>query len=177
MESYQKFLSYAFLWMTKYHRGFLVLGTSMPLIFSASLILILAFKTPLVKYMIGIKSMFNPDPPFITGARLTDCLLSGEFDLFFDTLFHYAPLILILSIHLTSLFSWHIRSSMLDALNQDYIRTARAKGCSEKLIIRDHAYRNSMLPTISVFAVSVPIMISSLALIEIIFIVIRVEVR
>lgn len=48
------------------------------------------------------------------------------------------------------------RSSMIETLNQDYIRTARAKGLAEKAVIYKHALKNSMIPVITIFGQSIP---------------------
>lgn len=48
------------------------------------------------------------------------------------------------------------RSSMIETLNQDYVRTARAKGLSEKVVIYRHALKNSMIPVITIFGQSIP---------------------
>lgn len=48
------------------------------------------------------------------------------------------------------------RSSMIETLNQDYIRTARAKGLSEKIVIYRHALKNSLIPVITIFGQSIP---------------------
>ncbi len=48
------------------------------------------------------------------------------------------------------------RSSMIETLNQDYVRTARAKGLSEKAVIYKHALKNSMIPVITIFGQSIP---------------------
>ena len=48
------------------------------------------------------------------------------------------------------------RSSMIETLSQDYIRTARAKGLSEKLVVYRHALKNSMIPVITIFGQSIP---------------------
>ena len=61
------------------------------------------------------------------------------------------------------------RAGMLDVLSQDFIRTARAKGLSEKTIIFKHALRNSMIPVITIFASILPILIGGSLVIEVIF--------
>ena len=48
------------------------------------------------------------------------------------------------------------RSSMLDVLGQDYIRTARAKGLSEKVVVFRHALKNSLIPVVTIFGASIP---------------------
>jgi peptide/nickel transport system permease protein len=49
-----------------------------------------------------------------------------------------------------------MRSSMLDNLNQDYVRTARAKGLTEKTVVLVHVLRNSLIPVVTVIALGVP---------------------
>lgn len=62
-----------------------------------------------------------------------------------------------------------MRGSMLDALSQDYVRTARAKGLDERTVIWKHAFRNSLLPIITLFANVFPYMVSGSFVIEYIF--------
>jgi len=63
----------------------------------------------------------------------------------------------------------YTRSSMLDALAQDYVRTARSKGLSETLVLYRHALRNALLPVVTVVGLLVPILIGSTAVIESVF--------
>lgn len=63
----------------------------------------------------------------------------------------------------------YMRSSMLEVLNQDYIRTARAKGLSEKRVIFVHGLRNSLLPIITIMGMSLPELISMSVIVEVIF--------
>lgn len=62
-----------------------------------------------------------------------------------------------------------MRIGMIDVINQDYIRTARAKGLSERTVILKHALRNSLLPIITVFAAIFPMAIGGSIIIEVIF--------
>ena len=61
------------------------------------------------------------------------------------------------------------RSTMLEVLGEDYIRTARAKGLSENKVVWKHAFRNSLIPIITIFASLLPAAISGAFVIEIIF--------
>jgi peptide/nickel transport system permease protein len=61
------------------------------------------------------------------------------------------------------------RVSMLDALGQDFVRTARAKGLSERLVIFRHALRNALIPIITIFALDLPTLIGGAIIIEQIF--------
>ncbi|NHJ19340.1 MAG: ABC transporter permease [Candidatus Lokiarchaeota archaeon] len=87
----------------------------------------------------------NP-PISITGFRLIDSILGNNQVYLWDTIVHLIlPAICITFVSLASM-TRQTRSSMLDVLNQDYIRTARAKGVLEHDVINNHAIRNALLP-------------------------------
>ena len=65
--------------------------------------------------------------------------------------------------------SRYVRNSMLDALSQDYIRTARAKGLSEKTVIYSHAFRNALIPVVTVVAWQLTGLLSGAAVTEQLF--------
>jgi peptide/nickel transport system permease protein len=65
--------------------------------------------------------------------------------------------------------SRYARVSMLDALGQDFVRTARAKGLAEKWVIFRHALRNALIPIITIFALDLPVLIGGAIIIEGIF--------
>ena len=62
----------------------------------------------------------------------------------------------VLALYNAAQISRFMRASMLDNLNQDYVRTARAKGLTEKVVILIHVLRNSMIPVVTVIALGVP---------------------
>jgi peptide/nickel transport system permease protein len=62
----------------------------------------------------------------------------------------------VLALFNASTVSRFMRASMLDNLNQDYVRTARAKGLSEKVVVLVHVLRNSMIPVVTVIALGIP---------------------
>ena len=64
--------------------------------------------------------------------------------------------VMVLALQTTAQISRFMRASMLDNLNQDYVRTARAKGLSEKVVVLGHVLRNSMIPVVTVIALGVP---------------------
>lgn len=63
----------------------------------------------------------------------------------------------------------YVRSSMLDALGQDYVRTARGKGLSEGRVLYRHALRNALLPVVTVVGALLPILVGATAVIESVF--------
>jgi len=64
--------------------------------------------------------------------------------------------VMVLALQITSQLSRYMRASMLDNLNQDYVRTARAKGLSERTVVLVHVLRNSMIPVVTVIALGIP---------------------
>jgi peptide/nickel transport system permease protein len=64
--------------------------------------------------------------------------------------------VMVLALQTTAQISRFMRASMLDNLNQDYVRTARAKGLSESVVVMVHVLRNSMIPVVTVIALGVP---------------------
>ncbi len=64
----------------------------------------------------------------------------------------------------------YTRSSMLDVFNQNYIRTARAKGLNEKIIIYKHAFRNALIPIVTLLSMSLGYIVAGTILIETIFV-------
>jgi len=64
--------------------------------------------------------------------------------------------VMVLALQITSQISRFMRASMLDNLNQDYVRTARAKGMTENTVVLVHVLRNSMIPVVTVIALGVP---------------------
>ena len=64
--------------------------------------------------------------------------------------------VMVLALQTTTQLSRFMRASMLDNLNQDYVRTARAKGLGESVVVMVHVLRNSMIPVVTVIALGVP---------------------
>ena len=64
--------------------------------------------------------------------------------------------VMVLALQTTAQISRYMRSAMLDNLNQDYVRTARAKGLSESVVVMGHVLRNSLIPVVTVIALGIP---------------------
>ncbi|HBQ93879.1 MAG: ABC transporter permease [Sulfobacillus benefaciens] len=77
----------------------------------------------------------------------------------------------ILVLVLATVASWarFMRSSMIDSMLQDYIRTARSKGLSELAVVFKHALRNSLLPIITLFGLSIPTLFGGALVVELVF--------
>ena len=77
--------------------------------------------------------------------------------------------VLSLTIGSIAYYSRFVRSSVIDSLLEDYVRTARAKGAGGKRILFRHVLRNSLLPLVSVIGISIPTIVSGTLLIEFLF--------
>lgn len=80
--------------------------------------------------------------------------VGGGFAFLLDRLQHLALPILALAYINIAAYSRYMRSSMLEVMNADYLRTARAKGVSERLVIRRHGLRNALIPIVTVAALN-----------------------
>ena len=86
-----------------------------------------------------------------------------------DVAFHLVLPIVALTYNAFASLSRYMRAGMLETLRQDYIRTARAKGLSERVVIFKHALRNSLIPIITLFGLTLPQLISGAVIVESIF--------
>lgn len=88
---------------------------------------------------------------------------------FLNRLHHLIGPTIVLALVSTAIWSRYMRSSMLDVINQDYIRTARAKGVSERNILLRHAMRNALLPMITIAGIQIPSLLSGALVTETVF--------
>ncbi|MFN7037420.1 MAG: ABC transporter permease, partial [Bellilinea sp.] len=88
---------------------------------------------------------------------------------FADRLMHLVLPVITLTIVSVASWSRFIRASMLEVLRQDYVRTARAKGLKEKLVILKHALRNALIPFVTIVVFSIPSLFGGAIITETIF--------
>ena len=88
----------------------------------------------------------------ISGMVTAGASFNGFFDEFIDRVYHMLLPVIVLTVSSLAGITRYIRSAMSDELTKDYIRTARAKGLTEKVVIYSHAFRNSMIIVVSIFA-------------------------
>ncbi len=104
-----------------------------------------------------------------TGVYTLDALLNGNLAVFFDALRHLAlPCVALIIVQWASLMRI-MRSTMLEAMRQDYVTTARAKGLRERIVINKHARRNALLPVVTIAGAMIARMIGGLVVIETVF--------
>jgi peptide/nickel transport system permease protein len=146
-----------------------LLGASMPPFWSGLLILFVFY------YKLGwapgpgrINARIGA-PESVTGLFVFDSLLKGNMQAFWNSLSHLILPSIILGWFTLALIARITRSSMLDVLSQDYIRTARAKGQSEKWVILSHALRNALIPLVTLVGLAFAGLMSGAIMTETIF--------
>ncbi len=105
----------------------------------------------------------------ITNLFLLDSLLTGNWVGFTDALKHIIMPAVSLATIPTAIITRMTRSSMLDVLQEDYIRTASAKGLSEKVVLFRHALKNAFLPVITIIGIQAGSLLAGAVLTETIF--------
>ncbi len=146
-----------------------LMGVSMP-DFWLGLVLILLFSVTLGWLPGGLRLGFDAvRPPAVTGFMVLDSLLARQWSTVWQALRHLLLPGLALGAPMAALTMRITRSSMLEVIRQDYIIFARAKGLSEWLVIMKHALRNSLIPTITVVALNMGVLLGGNMIIEQIF--------
>lgn len=149
--------------------GLALTGYSMP-IFWWGLILILVMSnmlglTPVSGRVDLIKYFYPP----VTGFALIDSLLSGQKGAFWDAVRHLILPTIVLGTVPLAVIARMTRSSMLEVLEEDYVRTARAKGLSTRRVIGVHALRNALIPVVTVIGLQAGTLLAGAVLTETIF--------
>ncbi|MFQ5785936.1 MAG: ABC transporter permease subunit [Alphaproteobacteria bacterium] len=148
--------------------GISLTGYSMP-IFWWGLLLILLFSVNLGWTPVSgrISALYWLEPT--TGFMLIDTLLSDEKGAFVSAASHLVLPALVLGTIPLAVIARMTRSSMLEVLGEDYVRTARAKGVSPFQVVAVHALRNALIPVITVIGLQVGVLLAGAILTETIF--------
>ncbi len=105
---------------------------------------------------------------FPAGGMMTPGVAGGAATIF-DRLHHLILPTLVLGTHGMASWARYTRSSMLEVVRQDYVRTARAKGNPERVVVNKHAMRNALIPLITLVALSIPGILNGAVLTETVF--------
>ena len=106
---------------------------------------------------------------FVSNLTIISSLISGQWEPFVDGIRHMILPMVALGTIPMAIIARMTRSSMLDVLGLDYVRTARAKGASERIVNGRHAFRNAVLPVVTVIGLSLGALLSGAVLTESIF--------
>ena len=153
----------------QFTRIFSLLGASMPPFWSGLLILFVFYNKLRWAPGPGRINSRTGAPDSITGLFVLDALIKGNMPVFWDALSHLILPSIILGWFTLALIARITRSSMLEALSQDYIRTARAKGLAEKWVVISHALRNALIPLVTLVGLAFAGLMSGAIMTETIF--------
>ncbi len=124
-------------------------------------------KAVMVFSFIGVSA-----PQFVVGLMLI-YVFAYKFELFplggYGTIWHVVLPALTLGVTIAGWYSRMSRSSMVDVLRQDYIRTARAKGVSERRVVLVHGLRNAILPIIAMIGIDIGLYAQGIVVVEAVF--------
>lgn len=168
-------------------RVFSLVGYAMPQ-FVLGIFLIVAFGTGLSRIgflpfsgIISSSSVSIPPPAWLynqqTGFLISspthlvifDAIIHGDFGLAWNGFLHVILPVLALTYTVLAALIRFIRAGMVDATNQEYVKTARSKGVPEGMVIRRHIRKNALIPTITVMGLVIAGLLSGAVAIEILF--------
>ena len=143
-------------------------GVSMPIYWLA---LILIYALAVNRNIFPPSARLDADLTVVrhTGFMLIDTLISGDPRLFLNAVWHLILPATVLSTTIMPILARLTRSSMLEVLRQDYVRTARAKGLQERLVVFRHALKNALLPVVTVVGLQLGSLLGGALLTETIF--------
>jgi peptide/nickel transport system permease protein len=143
-------------------------GISIPIYWSGPLLILLfAQFLGLLPTSGRIGSEYFVEP--VTGLILVDTLLAGNIAAFQSAVIHLLLPVIVLGIYQMALLSRMMRSSMVEVIRQDYMRTARAKGQGSKITVMKHGLRNAFIPVITVIGIQFGSLLGGAVLTETVF--------
>jgi len=145
-----------------------LIGVSMP-IFWLGLLEMMLFAVFLKWLPSGGRLSSNIEIQAITNFVLIDSLITGNTAAFTDAIKHILMPAFALATIPMAIIARMTRSSMLEVLQEDYIRTAKAKGLTERVVLVKHALRNAFLPVITIIGIQAGTLLSGAVLTETIF--------
>ncbi len=112
----------------------------------------------------GVNTIFSTEPN--TRILLVDVLLSGDRTAIVDVLQHHVLPCITLGLLLSGVIIRLVRINVIQALGGDYVEAARARGISESRVVRKHAFRNALVPVITVVGLQIALTLSGAVLTE-----------
>src|SRR5215211_1134765 len=156
-------------WTNSLVRFLSVVGVGMPVFWSGLLLQLIFFGKLGWLPLDGRLSAGATPPPRLTGMYTIDALLAAQWATFGDALKHLILPALTLSFALVASIARITHSSMLEVMRQDYIRTARAKGLSDQVVLYRHSLKNAFVPVLTTLGLQVGFLLAGSVLVENIF--------
>ena len=149
--------------------GLALTGYSMPIFWWGLILILIMSNTLHLTPVSGRVDLIKYYYPQVTGFMLIDSLISGQKGAFLDAVRHLILPTIVLGTIPLAIIARMTRSSMLEVLEEDYVRTARAKGLPPHRVIGIHALRNALIPVVTVIGLSVGSLLAGAVLTETIF--------
>lgn len=147
-------------WEDNFWTVFSLLGISVPTFFFGLLLI----------FFVGLNVSWMP----ISGMRDTMYASfgypGGWIQELGDVALHMILPVIVLAFGSFATFSRYVRNSMVEVINQDYVRTARAKGLKEKTVIYKHAFKNAQIPLVTLLGLYIPSLFSGATILETVFV-------
>ena len=145
-----------------------IFGVSMPA-FWFGLLLIMLFAVHLHVLPVAGRIGYDAEVPAVTHLLLVDTLIAGRLDSFLDALGHLILPAVTLGLSMGAILMRVTRTAMLEALSQDYVAFAEAKGLSRMRVLGRHALKNALIPTVTVAALETGSLLGGNMIVETIF--------
>jgi ABC-type dipeptide/oligopeptide/nickel transport system permease component len=146
-----------------------VSGASLPLFWFALMMIIVFYLVvpiaPLGRFDEAIYSQITP----YTGFYTVDSILNLNGAAFMDAIKHLALPAFVLGFEGMAVIARMMRSSMVEEMEEEYVDTARAKGLPERLVIKRHARRNALVPTVTVIGMAWGVLLQGSVVVELVF--------
>ncbi|HQY29695.1 MAG TPA: ABC transporter permease [Thermomicrobiales bacterium] len=156
-------------WQDNLARFLSLVGTAMPVFWLGLLAsYVISFKLRWLPRA-GFKDTGMSIPERVTGFMSVDAVIAGDWAFLESYLRHMILPAVVLGAYAMGIISRMLRSSLLTALQDDYVRTARAKGLGEFRVVSGHALRNALIPTITVIGLTFASLLAGAVLTETIF--------
>jgi dipeptide transport system permease protein len=149
--------------------GLALTGYSMPIFWWGLVLILIMSNTLHLTPVSGRVDLIKYYYPQVSGFMLIDSLISGQKGAFLDAVRHLILPTIVLGTIPLAIIARMTRSSMLEVLEEDYVRTARAKGLPPYRVIGIHALRNALIPVVTVIGLSVGSLLAGAVLTETIF--------
>jgi peptide/nickel transport system permease protein len=144
-------------------------GVSMPIFWFGIILQIVFYKQLQLLPIGGRLGILDAEPTQVTGFYLIDTLLDGDLQTFGSALVHLILPAATLAAGSLAVVTRMMRATVIEVLDADHVRTARAKGLSPATVLRRHVFRNALIPTTTVLGLQVGALLAGSVLTEVVF--------
>jgi len=146
-----------------------VAGVSMPIFWFGIVLQIVFYRNLQLLPIGGRLGIIDVEPPRVTGAYVIDTLLAGDFGTFLSAIVHLILPAATLAAGSIAVVTRMMRASVIEVLDADHVRQARAKGLVERIVLGRHVFRNALIPTTTVIGLQVGTLLAGNVLTEVVF--------